>query len=220
MAGCDNLPHFNKVITVLRYRVFFPGSTAAGRDQAGLLCAIGSNPWVDRLNWNTLSDTHQDLIADFVARYRDDLIRFLHRRVRCRHTAADLAQDAFLRLLRSERLPEIANLRAYLFTTANNLLIDHGRAQRWQTDALASVKARALSPEDTPTPETIVLGREALYRFAVAFSELPHRCRQILYLNRFEGLNHPQIAQRLGISVRTVEDNLKRAIKHCTHNLP
>ncbi len=166
-----------------------------------------------------MSDTHQDLVADLFACCRDDLIRFLHSRVRCTHTAADLAQEAFLRVLRSERLPEIADLRAYLFATANNLLIDHGRAQRCQTQALASVEAQAVSPEDTSTPETVVLGREALRRFTIAFNELPHQCRQSFYLSRFKGLNHLQIAQRLGISRRTVEDNLKRALKHCTRNL-
>lgn len=165
-----------------------------------------------------MSNTHHDLVADLFARCRDDLIRFLHSRVRCTHTAADLAQEAFLRVLRSERLPEIANLRAYLFATANNLLIDHGRAQRCQTEALGGA-GRNVSPEDTPTPETIVLGREALRRFTIAFNELPHQCRQIFYLSRFKGLNHLQIAQRLGISVRTVEDNLKRALTRCTRNL-
>ena len=59
-------------------------------------------------------------------RHRNELLAFLTRRVRCRETARDLLQDAFVRLMHSER-GDVGNLRAFLYRIANNLSIDHAR---------------------------------------------------------------------------------------------
>lgn len=62
----------------------------------------------------------------FYQRHRNELLAFLTRKVRCRETARDLLQDAFVRLLHSEH-GEVGNLRASLYRIATNLSIDHAR---------------------------------------------------------------------------------------------
>ena len=44
---------------------------------------------------------------------------------------------------------------------------------------------------------------------------LPPRCREAFVLNRFEGLSHQEVAERMGISVRTVEMQLRIAMAAC-----
>jgi len=48
---------------------------------------------------------------------------------------------------------------------------------------------------------------------------LPERCRRIFRLNRFEGLKYYEIAEKLSISVKTVESNMGRALRHLRKNL-
>ncbi|MEI6436943.1 MAG: sigma-70 family RNA polymerase sigma factor, partial [Bacteroidota bacterium] len=47
-----------------------------------------------------------------------------------------------------------------------------------------------------------------------AISELPEKCREVFILNRFENLKYQQIADKLGISVKTVETQMSKALRH------
>jgi len=141
-------------------------------------------------------------------------------RVKCRETAADLCQEAFIRLCHVDDLGSISNLKAYLFKTALNLLCDHYRSQsvrqavtvEWPSDALPET-------EDFRCAQTVAVGEETLDKLLAALEELPPQCQRIFYLNRFEGLKHRDIAERLNISIRTVEDNIKRALLHCAKSV-
>jgi RNA polymerase sigma-70 factor (ECF subfamily) len=149
-----------------------------------------------------------------------ELEAVLFSRVNCRETAADLCQEAFARLCRIDDLGSIGNLKAYLFRTAQNLLYDHYRSQAaskiqhlgQQTDIQQEV-------EDFRCAETVVMGEEQINALIDALAGLPPQCQRIFYLNRFEGLKHRDIADHLQISIRTVEENIKRALLHCTNSL-
>jgi RNA polymerase sigma-70 factor (ECF subfamily) len=64
------------------------------------------------------------------------------------------------------------------------------------------------------TPERILLGKEACERILVALRELPTRVRAVFVLARFEELKAPEIANRLGVSISTVEKDMRRAVAH------
>ncbi|WP_446810771.1 RNA polymerase sigma factor [Methylomonas sp. 2BW1-5-20] len=149
-----------------------------------------------------------------------ELEAVLFSRVRCRETAADICQEAFVRLCRSDDLGNVGNLKAYLFRTAQNLLFDHYRSQtvrnaamvQWPEDAPPEI-------EDTRCAETVALGEQELDSLIDSLATLSPLCQRIFYLNRFEGLKQREIAETLNISVRTVEENIKRALLHCAKTL-
>lgn len=166
-----------------------------------------------------MSSSQQDVLQQLYRDYRSELESFLHSRLRCRDTAADLSQEAFLRLHRSEDLAGIGNLRAYLFRVAMNLLNDHYRAANVRGAVPDDAEDVLANLPDRRGAETSAMAEEQLDRVVAALEELSPLCQRIFYLNRFEGLKYKEIAVRLGVSVRTVEDNLKRALLHCTHRL-
>ncbi len=147
---------------------------------------------------------------------RGELESVLFSRLGCRETAADISQEAFTRLCRADDLSNVDNLKAYLYRTAMNLLIDHYRSQathtasvvEWSDDAIPEVKDRRCA-------ETVALGEQELDKLIESLSGLSPLCQRIFYLNRFEGLKHREIAETLNISIRTVEENIKRALLHC-----
>ncbi len=137
-------------------------------------------------------------------------------RVRCRETAADICQEAFTRLCRVEDLGNIVNLKAYLFRTALNLLTDHHRSQTVRTaTTIEWLEDTPPEAEDLRCAQTVALGEQELDRLINSLSTLPPLCQRIFYLNRFEGLKQREIAETLNISIRTVEENIKRALLHC-----
>ncbi|WNB77792.1 RNA polymerase sigma factor [Methylomonas koyamae] len=162
------------------------------------------------------SQSLQELYLDC----RGELEAALFARLRCRETAADLSQEAFVRLCRSGDLSQVGNLKAYLFRTAQNLLFDHYRSQNVRNAAIADWAEPTLpDAPDLRCAETVALGEQALDSLIGSLAQLSPLCQRIFYLNRFEGLKQREIAEQLGISVRTVEDNIKRALLHCAQTL-
>ncbi|HYE37038.1 RNA polymerase sigma factor [Methylocaldum sp.] len=161
------------------------------------------------------SSNHQ-LLGQLFRDCRQELLGFLLGRVGCAQTADDLCQESFVRLWRSGDLNRITNPRAYLFKTALNLLTDHHRSRKGRMSLLTDLdeaNSTDLSAEER-TAETVTLASERLDRVSAALEELSPLSQRIFYLCRFEGLKQREIAERLGVSVRTVEEHLKRTLLH------
>lgn len=127
--------------------------------------------------------------------------------------AADLVQETFIRLLnRRERL-ELKTPRAFLRTVAKGLVIDHWRRGEIER---AYLEALAQRPElQSPSPESRELVFELLERIARMLDGLKPKVRQAFLLAQCEGLTHPQVAARMGISLRSVERHVADALYHC-----
>lgn len=141
---------------------------------------------------------------------RLDLISFLSRRVRCRATAEDLAQDVFLRLTNS--LVIARQPRHLIFRTAANLASNHLRDERRRVAIQHDAWLPLQQVVDDHTPERVAIGREALRLLAAELASWPARTREIFILNRYEGLTQREIAERLRISSTAIERHMARAI--------
>ncbi|MFV0925598.1 sigma-70 family RNA polymerase sigma factor [Pseudomonas palmensis] len=127
--------------------------------------------------------------------------------------AADLAQDTFLRLLQRREQLELNAPRAFLRTIARGLVIDHWRREELQR---AYLEALAQLPEaEVPSAETCELLLELLERIACLLDGLRPKVRTAFLLAQCEGLSHKQIAEQMGISLRSVERYVADALYHC-----
>lgn len=150
---------------------------------------------------------------------RRDLERFFRRRVGSSETAAELTQEAFLRLLRAEPAAALRDPKAYLFRTANNLVIDHYRSAGSARVADSAESELSLLPDPQPSPERVLLSREELEILRQAIDDLPPRGREVFLLHKFDGLSYAQIAERLGIAKNTVVVHMVRSLAHCKKRL-
>lgn len=127
--------------------------------------------------------------------------------------AADLAQDTFLRVLLKQELLELRTPRAFLRTIARGLVIDHWRREELERAYLESI---AHLPEaETPSAETREMLLELLESIARLLDGLKPKVRSAFLLAQCEGLPHAQVAERLGVSVRSVERYVAEALFHC-----
>lgn len=159
---------------------------------------------------------------DFEALFRrhsKDLRRFLRRRLACSDTAADLAQEAFYRLMRAGGAPDSADARAYLFRIAANLATDHQRQSRRHVTGEGAELTLASMPDPGPSAERRALSREEWQVLLGAIGRLPPRGRQVFLLHKEQGLSHAEIAQALGISKNTVIVHIMRALAQCRRAL-
>ena len=142
-----------------------------------------------------------------------ELKRVLARRLGNTADAEEILQDAFEKLLRLNDLGHIKDLRRYFFTMAKNMAINALEHRDVEHRYLASQPdAQDVERHSSPGPDRTVEARERLIRVRQALSALPERTRHVFLLYRSEGLSYRQIATQLGISKKSVEYHLRRAV--------
>lgn len=138
---------------------------------------------------------------------------WLRKRLGNAFDAADIAHDTYLRILSTGRVPQPEESRRHLTQIANGLVIDLYR--RRQIEA-AYLEAIACMPAAlAPSEEERALAVEALVEVDTILHGLPAKARTALLLCRLEGLTYREIAQRLNVSVSSVEKYVAAGLQAC-----
>ena len=129
--------------------------------------------------------------------------------------AQDLVQDLFFRLWQDrEKIQVTMSIKAYLFASVRNRCLNAIAAQG---------RVRSLDEEtDDQSQEEAVTEEERtlrLGRVQAAIEALPEERGKIFRLSRYEGLKYQEIADRLGLSVKTVENQMGKALKTLREDL-
>lgn len=138
---------------------------------------------------------------------------WLRRKLGCPHNAADLAQDTFVRVLGKKEPVAAAEPRAYLATIAHGLVVDFHRRRALERAYLETLAA--LPEPQSPSPEERAIVLEALSAIDAMLDGMKPAIRQAFILSQLEGLTYAQIAQRLQVTVRTVNNYMLKALEHC-----
>lgn len=123
--------------------------------------------------------------------------------------AEDIVQETFSIVwerFSDRELPE--QLRSYLYRVAHNIAIDRLRKKEGKESivSIENVNITEISEEAIDTSE-----RDA--RLWIAIGKLPDRCRQVFLLAKRDGLSHAAIAEELDLSIKTVENQISKALK-------
>lgn len=128
-------------------------------------------------------------------------------------TCQDLAQEVIVELWRKrESIVIHSSLRAYLRKSAINRALNHLKTQRRTLldDAEKFADLADNSSHEIALRENQDNLEKALHK---AIDKLPERCRIVFSLSRFENRSHKEIAAELGISVKTIENQITKAMK-------
>lgn len=138
---------------------------------------------------------------------------WLRRKVGCPEQAADLMQDTFIKVMLNQTEARIREPRAYLATIANRLAVDFFRRQKIERSYLEALAA--LPEEWMPSVEETMLFKEALFELDKLLDGLGPTVKQAFLLAQCDSLSYAEIGARLGISVRSVNNHVARAMAHC-----
>jgi len=166
----------------------------------------------DRALFERLSAGDQTAFDAIFRAHYAHLVSFAQGMLRDRATAEDVAQEVMLELWR--RRADLAiheSLRAYLLRATRNRALNQLRH--------ANVRRRAephlmIDEAVGPTGTSQIVATELREAIAGAVAELPPACREVFELSRGQGLRYAEIATTLGISVKTVESQMGKALKH------
>lgn len=141
------------------------------------------------------------------------LTGWLRGKLGCPHSAADLAQDTFMRLLTARETPPLIEPRAFLTTVAKRVLCNHYRRQdleRAYLEALAQCPQRVAPSEED---KAIIL--QTLMELDQLLDGLAPQAKRAFLLAQVDGLKYAEIALELGISIATVKRHLQKAALRC-----
>ena len=132
------------------------------------------------------------------------------------HDVEDVVQEAFVKVIEAQRKREIRSPKAYLYETTKNLALNVlDKSACRLTDTLGDLLSESVISE-TPCPEDQFESRRRFELFCRAVRKLPTKRRRAFVLRRVYGLSQKEIAERMNISIKTVEAHLAKAIVQCT----
>ncbi|MCI0921908.1 RNA polymerase sigma factor [Sphingobacterium rhinopitheci] len=148
------------------------------------------------------------ILYDFFA---EDLIRHILSKVANKQVAEDILHDLFLTLWRNRlRLTDIESLPAYLYSSCRYLILAYYRKQLKEGNSIDLHELDIL--DDSVSLEDRIHYRYVIDIVSNEIENLPVKCREIFKLSRSEYLSNREIAERMNISVSTVEKHINKAI--------
>lgn len=147
---------------------------------------------------------------DLFERLYPSLHRYCFRLTGDEDEADDVAQEAFVRMVRHDVTGEIPGVRSWLFRTALNLVRDRSRVRSNRERLLEANPAHSAAPDDPETPDRASERAENVRRVRRVLATLDERDRALL-LMREEGFRYREIAEAVGVATSSVGTLLSRA---------
>ena len=181
---------------------------------------MGANDFAQESRPATTADPKVESGRDLRARcdaifreHNDALVRAVYARVHSWEEAAEVVQEAYVRVFRLDNPPPINFLRAYLYKTAFNLASDsRGRhALRERRGEFVYTEVYRERESENPTPERTCLDDEMRTLLQDAVNKLPPKCRMAFTLVELEGQTVRQAAAAMAVSEMAVYQLVNRA---------
>jgi RNA polymerase sigma-70 factor (ECF subfamily) len=157
----------------------------------------------DRLALNTL-----------FTQYYDKLCRFANTYLRHAAQAEEVVADVFVYLWKNRHQLTIEkNLNAYLYIAVKHAALAVLKKQQPLYEDIDDILLQT-DFADSTTPEQSLVHKELQQHIDLAIGALPHRCKQVFMMSRFDNLTYREISKILDISENTVENHLVKALGH------
>jgi RNA polymerase sigma-70 factor (ECF subfamily) len=144
--------------------------------------------------------------------YYDELCRIVFPVVKDLDVAEDVVQDVFVKIwIRREELEIKTTIKAYLYKAVIFRALDHLRKQKNTTKVNDELKI--IYPQSHNNVDSVVGEKELIIAINEGLDKMSENMRVIFQLSRYTGLKNREIAEQLGISIKTVESNMAKALK-------
>ncbi len=145
------------------------------------------------------------------SRYYGIMCSHAVRYVYSREIAEDLVSDVFCKFWKSRSFESVtSSYRFYLFRCVRNEAFNYLRLEFKKLEGIEMAESRETA--NGQRPDHMMQFEEVFTRVELLVESLPPQCRKVFLMNRFEGYKYKDIADELGISVKTVEAHISKAL--------
>ncbi|HPS45737.1 MAG TPA: RNA polymerase sigma-70 factor [Bacteroidales bacterium] len=146
------------------------------------------------------------------------LVHFAQKYVKDFDTAKEIVQDSFISLWEKKDTIDLSkSVKSYLTTIIYNKSLNYLRDNKKFNKEILSFEG--IYPGYNQNPSDKLVASEIEHKIKRSINELPEKCREIFVLSRYHDLKYQQIADKLQISVKTVEAQMSKALQHMREQL-
>ncbi len=167
--------------------------------------------YTDQQLMEQLKQGNEKALEILFKKYYSSLTRFANTILKDKASAEDMVQDVFMKIWNNSNRIEInSSLKAYLFTATRNHCFNLlKRADRDEVSAEAIENDSSLSVNDI---EEKIAAKSLNLKIQEAIELLPEKCKLTFQLSRFENMSYKEIAETMNVSVKTVENQMGKAL--------
>ena len=170
-----------------------------------------NNDTADEKLVEAIKENDHDAFKILYYRYFQKLIRYAYYRLHSVETARDLVQELFFRVWTGrERLNPQKSIKAYLYKSLNNLIINHLKLSSSKTSSLTEIDERKIKIEEIQDNRIDIQN---------IIKKLPEKLKTVFILSRVEGYKYSEIAEICNISVKAVEKRMTKVFVLLRENI-
>jgi RNA polymerase sigma-19 factor, ECF subfamily len=155
-----------------------------------------------------LNTKKEEIVESLFKDHFESLCRLANNFIHDFDASKDIVHEVFISFWsKFDSLPSDTQYKSYLFTSVRNKSFNYLRDTKKHLNIADADEERA--PDSGHTLETEELANEIDF----ALNLLPDRCKEVFELSRFEEMKYAQIATHLGISIKTVEAQMSKALR-------
>lgn len=141
-----------------------------------------------------------------------NLTKFSFSFVHSKEAATEIVDELFVQLwVKRAKIMKINDLRVYLYTATKNASLNYISKKAKQI-ALEPYENLQVQMTDSVSPEQIMITKEMLQKIKEAIDSLPPRCKLIFKFVREDGLSYSEVAEILGLSIKTIDSQMVIAV--------
>ena len=166
---------------------------------------------------NAIKQNDDTAFKQLYLRYYPRLLAYLNTLTHDQEQSKEIAQQAFVNLwVQRQKLDNVQSPKNYLYSIARNTYINEFRKNNRRNEFFANLREQALN--DCIKDDSEILDQR-ITRLKHVIETLPLRCKEILKMSKIEGLKYIEIAELLGISLKTVESQMRIAFRKIREGL-
>lgn len=174
---------------------------------------------IDKIHIQKIIEGDESSFRLFVDLFSKDLYFFALSYVHIREIAEEIVSDVFFIVWKNRiQLAEIQNIKSWLLVLVRNKAISYLRKE----DAISVIPYEEIDDYYIPSmqsPDSEIISQEEIMRINQSISKLPPKCKQVFLLAKIEGMPYKEIAEMLGISIKTINIHIAKALSHISEIL-
>jgi len=169
----------------------------------------------EKEQWKAIQQGNRILFEVNFRKYYSPLCGFAYTKLQSSDIAEEIVQDVFVNLWDKRSVLDITYFKSYLYTSVNNSVLNHFKHEKVKREHKAEMKVVGEEATEDDTMEFT----ELQSKLAALVAAMPEQRQKVFKLAKMEGLKYKDIAEKLGVSIKTVENHMGKALSYLREHL-
>ena len=169
----------------------------------------------EKEQWSEIQRGNKILFEVNFRKHYSPLCGFAYTKLQSSALAEEIVQEVFVKLWDKRKSLDITYFKSYLYTSVNNAVMNHFKHEKVKQEYQTEMKVVA----DDSTDDDTVEFDELQSKLAALIEAMPEQRQKVFKLAKIDGLKYMEVAEKLGVSIKTVENHMGKALSYLREHL-